>query len=48
VDNRFHIRCLEARVTEDIPLVKLSSMGLEMGHRNLTNRVTTPLTLVGN
>jgi hypothetical protein len=26
-------------VTEDIPLVKLSPMGLEMGHRDLANRV---------
>src|SRR5215211_3817585 len=36
---RFCIRCLEARETEDIPLVKLTPMVLEMGHDDLTNRI---------
>ena len=33
------IRCLEARETEDIPLVTRTPMVLEMGHYDLTNRV---------
>ena len=36
---RFCIRCLEARETEDIPLVKRTPMVLEIGHDDLTNRV---------
>jgi hypothetical protein len=39
---------LKARETEALPLVKLTPMVLEMGHYNLTNRVTTSLTSVGN
>jgi hypothetical protein len=31
---------LKARETEDIPLVKLTPMVLEMGHRDFTNRVS--------
>jgi tRNAHis guanylyltransferase len=34
------IRCLKARETEDIPLVKLIPMVLEIGHHDLTNRVS--------
>ncbi len=37
---RFCIRCLEARETEDIPLVKLTPMVLEMGHYDLTGSAT--------
>jgi hypothetical protein len=36
---RFCIRCLEARETEDIHLVKLTPMVLEIGHYDLPNRV---------
>jgi hypothetical protein len=36
---RFCIRCLEARETEDIPLVTRTPMVLEMGHYDLPNRV---------
>ena len=37
---RFCIRCLEARETEDIPLVKRTPMVLEMGYYDFTNRVS--------
>jgi hypothetical protein len=43
---RFCIRCLEARETEDIPLVKLTPMVLEMGHYDLANRVRRSFTSV--
>jgi hypothetical protein len=36
---RFCVRYLEARETEDIPLVKQTPMVLEMHHYDLTNRV---------
>jgi hypothetical protein len=39
---------LEARETEDIPLVKLTPIVLDMGHYELTNRVKASFTLVGN
>jgi hypothetical protein len=38
-DKRFCRRCLKAKETEDIPSVKLTPMMLEMGYRDLTNRV---------
>jgi hypothetical protein len=31
-----------------MPLVILTPIALEIDHRDLTNRVTTPFTLVGN
>ncbi len=33
------LHTMKAGETEDIPLVKLTPIVLEMGHRNLTNRV---------
>jgi hypothetical protein len=40
VVKRFCIRCLKARETEDIPLVKLTPMLVKMGYHDLTNRVS--------
>ena len=42
------IRRLKARETEDISLVTRIPMASEIDHRDLTNRVTTPFTLVGH
>jgi hypothetical protein len=42
------IHRLNAKETRYIPLVKFTPMVLETGHRNLTNRVRTSFTLVGN
>jgi hypothetical protein len=45
---RSYIRCLKARETRAISLENLASMALEIGLRDLTNRVKTSFTLVGN
>ena len=43
-----HKRGLTARETEDIPLLKLTPIAVDIDHCDLTNRVTTSFTLVGN
>jgi hypothetical protein len=47
-EKRSCIRRLKARETEYIPLVTLTPMALEIDGRELTNRVTTSFTWVGN
>jgi hypothetical protein len=47
-DQRFWIRCLEVRETEDISLVKLTPMVLEMDHHDLPNRVCSDNHLAGS
>ena len=48
LDKRSCLLHLKARETEYIPLVKLIPMVLGIDHRDLTNRVTTSMTPVGN
>jgi hypothetical protein len=47
-EKRACIRHSKARETEAMPLVTRTPMALEMDGCALTNRVTTPFTLVGN
>jgi hypothetical protein len=47
-DQRFWMRSLEVRETEDISLVKRTPMVLDVSHCDLPNRVTTSFTPVGN